>query len=354
MRILWIGYGQAGGKITNTLMGMEKKLRDAIAINTEVADLAGLNKINIDKRIIIGRYKQKGRGVGADIELGAELAQKSLSPMMDKIDKLDRILDPEAFWIVAGMAGGTGGGGAYVLANELKSIYDKPVYGLGVLPSTTGMPLEKEVLYLSNALKSLESWRKYFDNVLLVHNEQYEIKEQTRESVRKMYERINKDVAKRLTLLLTAGEASHPPQEVFSTSEIKATLGKDGDISTIGYRCERIKLKRRFWRKGIEPDAKRLEDIVKQSISEETLTFPSNVKGSKAAALVPYGRPKHLFAHAIMAGKAYLEQEMKIGEVRYGDYPDRASRELGVLTLVSGIADFSRLERMRKRIKEVT
>lgn len=354
MRILWIGYGQAGGKIANTLMGMEERFRDAIVINTEAADLTGLYNINKHKRIIIGKYKQNGRGVGTNIALGAEIAQKSLSQMMDRIVKLSRILDPEAFWVVAGMAGGTGGGGAHVLAKELKSKYDKPVYGLGVLPSTTGMPVEKEVLYLSNALKSLESWRKHFDNILLVDNEQYELKEETHESITKMYQRINKDVTKRLTLLLTAGEASHSSQEVLSASEIKATLGKDGDISTIGYRCERIKLRTRFWRQGIEPDTKRLEDIIKESISKEKLTFPCDVHASKAAALLLYGRSKHIFAHAIIAARTYLEQEMKIGEVRHGDYPDRTSTDLGAITLVSGVADFSKLERMRKRIEEVT
>ena len=33
MRVLWIGFGQAGGKIVNSLMGMNRKLYDAIAIN---------------------------------------------------------------------------------------------------------------------------------------------------------------------------------------------------------------------------------------------------------------------------------------------------------------------------------
>ena len=354
MRLLWIGYGQAGGKLANTFVGMEavsrEKLCHGIAINTEEADFAGLNRIR--EKVTIGRYKQKGRGVGANIELGAEIAQKSLSQMLDGIDKLNRRLEPEAFWIVAGLSGGTGAGGAHVLARELKTTYGKPVYGLGVLPSATGMPAEKEVLYLSNALKSLESWRRCFDNILLLDNQQYELGEKTRESVEKMYGRINKDVARRLTLLLTAGGAKYPPQEVFDASELKATLGKDGQISTIGYRGESLRSRTRFWRKGIEPNARRLEEFIEESINVRRLTFPCDISGSKAAALVPYGRPEHLFAQAILAGKAHLEQEMKIGEVRYGDYPDRRGTELAVATLISGITDFSRLEQMRKRIEK--
>ena len=88
MRILWIGFGQAGGKITNTLMGFNKKFYDAVAINTEEADLADLN--NIRQKVVIGRYKHKGRGVGADIEVAADIAQKAVSQMMDVIDVHNR------------------------------------------------------------------------------------------------------------------------------------------------------------------------------------------------------------------------------------------------------------------------
>ncbi len=120
MRIFWIGFGQAGGKVTNTLMATNRKIYDAIAINTEEADLADLG--NIRDKVLIGRYKQRGRGVGADIELGADIARKALSHMMDRVDIHDRRFDPEAFWIVGGLAGGTGAGGLVSwLKNSRKS-----------------------------------------------------------------------------------------------------------------------------------------------------------------------------------------------------------------------------------------
>ena len=106
MRVLWIGYGQAGGKTANALMEEEKTAYRALAINTEEADLAGLDKVT--EEMVIGRYKLKGRGVGADHELGAEVAYKSLSQLMNQIDRMRRALDPEAFWIIGGLSGGTG------------------------------------------------------------------------------------------------------------------------------------------------------------------------------------------------------------------------------------------------------
>ncbi len=351
MRILWIGFGQAGGKIANTMMGMDRAHYRAIAINTEEADLTGLNRVN--ERILIGRYKQKGRGVGADLDLSSEIALKSLSQMMGLIEKIGHDFDPEAYWIISGMAGGTGAGGAHVLASELKSIFGKPVYAVGVLPSTTGMEVEKEVLSISNTLKSIESWRNEFDNILLLDNPQYERREETTESIEKMYQRINGDLVRRLSILVCAGEPKHPPQEVFSAAEVMATLGTGGNFSTLGFRAEKIKLKTRFWAEGIDPDERRLEEIIKDSINPKRLSFACDTSGSMAGGMVVYGRPQHLFMEALIAGKAYLEQTLKVGKIRYGDYPDPGAVELGIVTLISGINDFPKLDEMRKRLGEI-
>ena len=85
------------------------------------------------------------------------------------------------------------------------------------------MPPEKEALHLSNALRSFDWWRKYCDNIMLIDNQQYEQRLDVRETIEQMYERINKDVAKRITTVLSAGEVRPAPQ----------------DVSTIGYKSSR-------------------------------------------------------------------------------------------------------------------
>ena len=86
---------------------------------------------------------------------------------------------------------------------------------------------------------------------------------------------------------------------------------------------------------------------------------PESVAGSPdpgPAETLPEYRlaPDHLFTQAISRGKARLEEMTTIGKVRYGDYPDRSSQTLSAITLVSGINDFSRIEQMKKRVKELT
>lgn len=351
MPVLWVGFGQAGGKIANTLQAMNKRIYRTIAVNTEEADLGGL--MNIREKVLIGKYALKGRGVGANIDLGAEITQKALSQIMDRIDEVGHSLEPEAYWVLAGLAGGTGAGGAYVLANELKKTHKLPVYGVGVIPSVTGMPPEKEAMSLANALKSFELWSHYFDNTLLVDNQQYEQDVVTQESVEEMYNRVNRDLAKRLTTVLSAAEVRPSPQEVFSSSEIRATLGHVGDVSTLGWYGERIKLKTKFWRHGIQPGTNELESIIDKSVKRSSLSFPCDVSGARSAALITCGRPEHLFSQAISKGRARLEQMTRVGKVRYGDFPDRNSKDLSAVTLVSGINDFSRLDQMKQRVEQL-
>ena len=286
--------------------------------------------------------------------MGANIAEKSLAQMMDPIDDMVRRRDPEVIWIAAGLGGGTGAGGSFVLANELKKIYKHiPVYGLAVVPSVAGMPSDKEALNLSNTIRSFELWNHYFNNILLVDNQQFEQTNVTRESVEKMYHRVNERLAQTLTTILSAGEIRPPPQEVFSSSEIKATLGLIGDISTIGYSGERIKLKSRFWRKGLEPGINELERIIEDSVAKSALTFPADVSGARTASLIVHGRPDHLFTQSISAGRGRLEELTSVGKVRYGDYPDRHANYLSATTIVSGITDFSRMDQMRKRVQEL-
>ena len=52
-------------------------------------------------------------------------------------------------------------------------------------------------------------------------------------------------------------------------------------------------------------------------------------------------------------GKARLEELTTVSKVRYGDYPDRRTKYLSAITMVSGITDFSRLDQMRKRVQEL-
>jgi len=83
MKLAMIGFGQAGGKIVDKFLEYDQVtnsgiVRSAIAVNTAEADLLGLEYIPPENQVLIGQARVKGHGVGADNELGAEIAEEDI------------------------------------------------------------------------------------------------------------------------------------------------------------------------------------------------------------------------------------------------------------------------------------
>ncbi len=83
MKLAMIGFGQAGGKIVDKFVAYDQRtdseiVRAAVAVNSAKADLMGLENIPKEQRVLIGQSRVKGHGVGADNELGAEVAEEDI------------------------------------------------------------------------------------------------------------------------------------------------------------------------------------------------------------------------------------------------------------------------------------
>src|SRR6056297_2844249 len=199
MKVVLIGVGQAGGKVTQALAEFDYEMgfdavRGALAVNTAKADLQNLE---LDTTLI-GQDRVKGHGVGGDNELGAQIMQESATEVLDEMD--GRITtEAEAVVVVAGLGGGTGSGGAPMLVRELKRIYEMPVYTLGILPGD-----DEGGLYQANAGRSLKTAAREADSLMLVDNDAWR---GSGDSVAEGYKRINDAIAQRIGLLLASGEA---------------------------------------------------------------------------------------------------------------------------------------------------
>lgn len=350
MRMFVLGTGQAGGKIADTLWASDRRLYSVLAINSAEFDLAGLRHLRPESKLLIGDYRVGRRGVGANAELGAEIANDYIGVIMDKIKAMER--DCDGFLLATGLAGGTGGGVALVVAAKLKEYLRKPVYCLGVLPSMTAMPPEKEALCLSNAVRSFSRLVKVVDNMILFDNQNFERQDKTRESMAEEYRRYNQAVVDRLNLLFRADEFSHlnmVPQEVAGTSEIMETL-KGGGVSSIGY--QEVKLKG-LKNEKIAPDAKYLELLIQASTRRENLTYPCDIFNAGRVLMISSGRPEHLYSAGLRSARGWLEGQMGIGKALYGDLPDKRADKMAVVTLISRIEDMSRIRQMERRIEEL-
>ncbi len=109
-RIKVVGVGGAGGNAVNTMIGAGLAGVDFVATNTDAqalgANLAG-TKLQLGER---------GLGAGADPELGRKCAEESRERLREQLDSADMV------FVTAGLGGGTGTGGAPVVADVAKEI----------------------------------------------------------------------------------------------------------------------------------------------------------------------------------------------------------------------------------------
>lgn len=356
-----IGFGQAGGKIVDKFVEYDQRhgsdiVRSAVAVNTAEADLMGLNHIPSSKQILIGQLSVKGHGVGADPDLGREIAEENIDEIQNALNDVP-VHEIDAFLIVAGLGGGTGSGGAPVLANRLKQIHTEPVYGLGVLPGS-----EEGGIYTLNAARSFQTFVREVDNLLVFDNDAWQ---KTGESVQRGYEEINEAIATRFGVLFGAGEVgddSEVAESVVDSSEIINTLSSGG-VSTVGYASENVEnsssggLLSRLTGQSTADDldtastTNRVTSLVRKAALGR-LTLPAELDGTERALLVVAGPPQYLNRKGIERGRKWVEGQTDSMEVRGGDYPLMDSGKVASVILLSGVYKIDRINELQQIANE--
>jgi len=349
MRVFVIGYGQAGGRIADTFLEYTKKtgqnfVARAIAVNTARSDLMGLKNIPMEDRILVGEALTKGHGIGADNELGARVATDELYSIQSEIDSRGTH-QVDAFLIIAGLGGGTGSGGAPVLARRLKKLYEEPVYALGVLPAR-----DEGSLYSLNAARSMLTLVNEADNLFLFDNDAWK---KGGESVKEAFADINEEIVRRFAILFGAGEANEVGQMVVDAAEVMNTL-KGGGVSTIGYASEQIEsegMLKKFLgkKKGMESldSVTRITSLVRRAVAGR-LTIPCDVSTAQRALIIAAGPPKELNRKGIEKSKVRIEEMIKGKEVRGGDFPVVKGQHVSTIVLFSGVSDVPRIKELQE------
>ncbi len=334
MKVVLIGVGQAGGKITQVMAEFDHEMgfnavRGAFAVNTAKADLQSLD---IDT-MLIGQDRVKGHGVGGDNELGAEVMQEEATEVMDGLD--GRITtEAEAVVIVAGLGGGTGSGGSPALAKELKRVYDLPIYVLGVLPGR-----DEGSLYQANAGRSLKTVIRESDSTILIDNDAWRTSE---ESVGEGFDNINQQIAQRVGLLFAAGEVVEGVGEsVVDSSEIINTL-RNGGVASLGYASA-----------DAGEDAGENVNTITSTTRNALLTSMSlpNAVEAEAALLVVAGDPERISRKGVERARKWIEEETGSLQVRGGDFPLESDR-LASLVLLGGVERSQRIQEFMERARE--
>jgi cell division protein FtsZ len=110
-RIKVIGVGGSGSNAINHMISHKVRSVEFIAMNTDVQDL---HKSQAEKKIHLGKNLTKGLGAGMNPEIGARAAEETKAEIQDAIKGADMV------FIACGEGGGTGTGGAPIVARAAK------------------------------------------------------------------------------------------------------------------------------------------------------------------------------------------------------------------------------------------
>ncbi|WP_255193431.1 tubulin/FtsZ family protein [Natronobeatus ordinarius] len=335
MKVALIGVGQAGGKVTERLTRFDAEMefnavQGALAINSARADLQGLEFV---ETVLIGQDRVNGHGVGGDNELGAEVMASDVDEVLTALDG-HVTSRAEAIWVVAGLGGGTGSGGAPALVHHLTRIYDVPVYALGILPGRN-----EGALYQANAGRSLKTLVREADATLLIDNDAWH---EQGESVEGAFETINAKIAQRVGLLLAAGEAIEGVGEsVVDSSEVINTL-RSGGIAALGYASA----------VAAEDSAENITTVL--SVARQALltgTSLPDATEADSALLVIAGAPDRISRKGVEKARRWLEDETTSMQVRGGDFPLESDR-LAALVLLGGTERSDRIGEFMERARQ--
>ena len=152
-----IGVGGGGSNAVNYMYNLGVEGVDFLICNT---DSQALEQSPIPNKIQLGPHLTQGLGAGANPEIGKQASEESL----DDITKILKVNTRMAF-ITAGMGGGTGTGGAPVVAKVCK---DLDILTVGIVSTPFSYEGRKR---MAQAQEGIAKLREHVDTILIISND---------------------------------------------------------------------------------------------------------------------------------------------------------------------------------------
>ncbi len=155
-RLKVIGVGGGGGNAIDSMIKRGLTGVEYVAINT---DAQVLEKNRANYKIQVGQGVTRGLGAGADPKVGRKAHEED----RDKITKV--IENSDMVFVTAGMGGGTGTGGAPLVASIAKSM---GALVIGIVTKPFRWEGKKRMM---NAEEGIHEMRQYVDSLIVIPNE---------------------------------------------------------------------------------------------------------------------------------------------------------------------------------------
>lgn len=156
IRIKILGIGGAGGNTVNSMIDSDLEGVSFVVANS---DLQALRQSKAPNKIQLGVKTTKGLGCGANPEIGRKSTEEDIEQIMEHLG------DADIVFVVAGMGGGTGSGGAPVVAKALK---EKGILSIAVVTKPFSFEGKRRMIV---AQESLDTLKKEIDTLIVVPNE---------------------------------------------------------------------------------------------------------------------------------------------------------------------------------------
>jgi cell division protein FtsZ len=151
-----VGIGGGGVNAVNRMIEVGLKGVEFIAVNT---DAQALLMSDADVKLDVGRELTRGLGAGADPDVGRQAAE-------DHRDEIEEVLKgADMVFVTAGEGGGTGTGGAPVVANVAKKL---GALTIGVTTRPFGFEGRRRA---TQAEQGIEALREEVDTLIVIPND---------------------------------------------------------------------------------------------------------------------------------------------------------------------------------------
>jgi len=156
VRIKVIGVGGGGNNVVNRMVRSGTRGVDFVAVNT---DKQALNVSSATYKIQIGEKLTHGQGAGSDPEVGRKSAEESRAQISKALEDTDMV------FITAGMGGGTGTGGAPIVAEIAR---EQGILTVAVVTKPFGFEGRRR---MQQAEKGIEELQGKVDSLVIIPNE---------------------------------------------------------------------------------------------------------------------------------------------------------------------------------------
>ena len=331
MKILVVGIGNCGGRIADEFDRLNKRAKSmrgieivtgTFAVDTDTAALSELNSIKADyqRRILVGVQENRGHGMVAINEIGAEIAKKEADKVVNAVRLVKRYQETDAILVVASGAGGTGSGAMPIIIQNMKERYkDKAVYGLIVFPFDREIQTEKRFVF--NTASCLKSSYAVSDAIFLVDNQKYV---QQDSSLMHNMVKINQIIIEPFYNLLCAGEEKKPRY-------IGSKLMDAGDIiqtvkgwTVLGHGKSQLSLTRQLLKKSLNFKKKGAETDIGIKVMEEAigdLSVKCNPSDAATALFLLSAPAREITMNLLEYLGHYMKNLATNAVIRSGDYP---------------------------------